>query len=216
MIPAPPQRASSRNAVFSTAAVQLHRTAQRRDPHISPSLLAPRSVHAATFLLLCLLPTALRAQALPKDAPAVADAVAHAFETARAQAHLRRLSRIPDRPALRQIVCTAAASGLSQDAVLAKESQADSATFALNGLDHLPPELQRIAEYDDRGGSRSRRRIARYSVAAFTSPSQPELTWVGIALYWSRTTEYLALHLTRSFYPPDLRFSLVDTCRAIQ
>ena len=156
----------------------------------------------------------LQAQAPPASSPAIADAVARAFETARSQAHLRRLTRIPDRPALRQIVCTAAVSGLAQDAVLAKESQADSATFALSGPGHLPPELKRIAEFDDRSSAHGRR-ITRYSVAAFSSTSNPSLTWVGIALYWSRATEYVALHLTRSYFPPDLRFALVSSCRSI-
>lgn len=156
------------------------------------------------------------ASALPQMAPEnLTDAVAQAFTEARAQAHLRRLTRIPDRPLLRRIVCSAAATGASQGLLLAKESQADGAIFAISDPAHLPADLKRVAEYDDRASARGRR-VTRFSVAAFTSITDPSMTWVGIALYWSRFTEYFVIHLTRSYYPPNLATDLAPICRTLR
>lgn len=144
----------------------------------------------------------------------VEDTLARAFTTARAQAHLRPLTRIADRPLLRQIVCSAAA-GKPSEPTLVKESQADGALFSLTGLTHLPADIQRVAEYDDRSSARGRR-ITRFSVAAFTSPIDPSVVWVGIGLYWSRFTEYFALHLTRSYYPINPERDIVPACRSVR
>ncbi len=173
---------------------------------------------ASAALLCSLLTTSLLSQApspIPQPAPAsIADTVARAFVDARAAAHLRPLTRIPDRPLLRQIVCNAAA-GRPSEPLLAKESQADSALFSLTDPTHLPADVQRAAEYDDRASARGRR-VTRFSVAAFTSPSDPTLTWIGIALYWSRFTEYFALHLTRSYSTIDSAVDIVPACRAVR
>ena len=145
----------------------------------------------------------------------MADTIAHTFSDTRAAAHLRHLTRIPDRPLLRQITCTAAATNTPQGALLNKESRADGALFSVTDLNHLPPDLQRVAEYDDRASARGRR-ITRFSVAAFTSPSDPSVTWVGIALYWSRFTEYFTLHLTRTFYPINPQVDIVPACQSMK
>ena len=173
---------------------------------------------AVAALLYPLLSASLLSQApspTPQSAPAsITDTVARAFLDARARAHLRPLTRIADRPLLRQIVCNAAA-GRPSEPLLAKESQADGALFSLSDPLQLPAELNRVAEYDDRASARGRR-ITRFSVAAFTSPSDPSVTWVGIALYWSRFTEFFALHLTRSYYPINPQLDIVPACRSVR
>ena len=156
------------------------------------------------------------AQLSPQLAPSlVTDNVARVFSDARAAAHLRHLNRIADRPLLRQITCTAAATNAPQKALLSKESQADGALFSVTDVTRLPPELKRVAEYDDRASARGRR-ITRFSVAAYTSPADPSVTWIGIALYWSRFTEYFALHLTRSFSTINPPIDIVPACRSIR
>ena len=158
----------------------------------------------------------------PQLAPAVVtDTIARAFINARAHAHLRPLTRIPDRPILRRIVCSAAANnsavGHNQGnaTFISRESQADGALIPVTDLNHLPAAIQRVAEYDDRATARGRR-ITRFSVAAFTTPADPSVTWVGVALYWSRLTEYAATHFSRSYTPPDLRYDLAPACLAVQ
>ena len=215
-------------AVISTGAVPLHGTAPWRDPRISslPLPPVPRPARAVAYLLLCLFPAALFSQTTtnvqPQPAPAAfTDAIARAFTTARTNAHLRPLARIPDRPILRRIVCSAAANNSAvghnegNATFISRESQADAALIPVTNLSHLPAAIQRVAEYDDRATARGRR-IARFSVAAFTTPVDPSITWVGIALYWSRLTEYAATHLTRTYAPPDLRYDLVPACLAVQ
>ena len=177
-------------------------------------------IRQSTLLLVCsgahLLLAQAPAQLSPQPAPAtVTDTVAHAFTEARARAHLRPLTRIPDRPLLRQITCTASATNTPQEALLTKESQADGALFSVTDVARLPPDLIRVAEYDDRATARGRR-ITRFSVASFTSPSNPSLTWIGVALYWSRFTEYFALHLTRSYSAINSPVDIVPACRSIR
>ena len=193
-----------------------HSTSLRYTP-IS-HLCQPVSV-AAACLLLCLPPATLQAQTNPEPQPQPApttltDTIARAFTSARAQAHLRPLTRIPDRPLLRQITCTAAA-GKPSETTLARESQADGALFSITDPAHLPADIKRVAEYDDRSSARGRR-ITRFSVAAFTSPADPSVTWVGIALYWGRFTEYFALHYTRSYYPINPQLEVVPACRSVR
>ncbi len=152
---------------------------------------------------------------------AFTDAIARAFVMARTSAHLRPLSRIPDRPILRRIVCSAAANNSAighsegNSPFIGRESQADGALVPVPDLTHLPAAIQRVAEYDDRATARGRR-ITRFSVAAFVSPEDPSVTWVGVALYWSRFTEYTALHFSRSYTPPDLQYDLAPACLPIQ
>ena len=169
--------------------------------------------------LLCFLLTASLVAQTPSPTPqpaaaSLTDAVASAFIGARAQAHLRPLTRVADRPLLRQITCTAA-TGRASEPLLAKESQADGALFSVTDVTHLPPDVQRVAEYDDRSSARGRR-ITRFSLAAFTSPTDPSLTWVGIALYWSRFTEYFAFHLTRSYSSINPQVDIVPACRSVR
>ena len=221
---------SSLNAAISfpfPVPVILTERSEWKDPP-SPSLpllFAPRRLQAAGRLLLFLFPTALLAQTSthvqPQPAPAAfTDTIAGAFITARANAHLRPLSRIPDRPLLRRIVCSAAANNSATGrnegnaTFISRESQADGALVSVTDLTHLPAAIRRVAEYDDRSTARGRR-ITRFSVAAFISPEDPSVTWVGVALYWSRLTEYVALHLTRSYTPPDLRYDLAPPCVTI-
>ena len=174
----------------------------------------------AVLLTVCLISLQASA-ATPAPAPApVSDAIAQAFASDRAATHLRPLSRIPDRPILRRIVCSAAANNSAvghnegNATFISRESQADAALFSITDPTHLPADLKRVAEYDDRASARGRR-ITRFSVAAFTSPSDPTITWVGVALYWSRLTEYTALHISRSYAPPDLRYDLNPACLAV-
>ena len=173
---------------------------------------------AVAALLSSILTASLLAQEpSPTPQPAsssLEDTIARAFTNARAQAHLRPLIRIANRPLLRQITCSAAA-GKPSEATLAKESQADSALFFITDPTHLPADVKRVAEYDDRASAHSRR-ITRFSVAAFTSRTDPTLTWVGIGLYWSRVTEYFALHLTRTYYPINPERDLVPVCRTVR
>ena len=174
------------------------------------------SLHLAVLLL-----TAATAAA-PAPAPATfTDAIARTFVSARASAHLHPLSRIPDRPILRRIVCSAAANNSAvghsegNSPFIGRESQADGALVPVTDLNHLPAAIQRVAEYDDRATARGRR-ITRFSIAAFIAPEDPSVTWVGVALYWSRFTEYTALHLSRSYAPPDLRYDLAPACLSVQ
>lgn len=173
---------------------------------------------AATALICPLLTASLLSQTPPPTpqpaSASISDTIARALTDARAQAHLRPLTRIPDRPLLRQITCSAAA-GRPSEVTLVKESQADGALFSITDPTHLPADVKRIAEYDDRS-SASGRRITRFSVAAFTSPSDPSLTWVGIGLYWSRFTEFFALHLTRSYYPINPQLDILPVCRSVR
>ena len=222
----PPRRSTVLSSHFfetfiSTAAVQRHRTAKRSAPRTSPLLwhLCHLFLAAAAWLLTCL-PAA--AATTPQPAPAaVTDAIARAFIAARSAAGLRPLTRIPDRPILRRIVCSAAANNSpvghneGNATFISRESQADSALVPVTDLDHLPAAIKRVAEYDDRATARGRR-IHRFSVAAFTTPADPSVTWVGVALYWSRLTEYVALHLSRTYTPPDLRFDLVPVCLSVR
>ena len=172
-----------------------------------------------TLAVLLVSTTAAAAQGVTSSAPApdrAAEAlVARTFETARARSHLRRLSRIADRTALRQIVCSAAASESSIRGLLTKESQADSSLFALHANSSPEEQVRRVAEYDDRS-SAGNRKIARYSVAAFRSSSDPDQTWVGVGLYWGRLTEYVAVHFSRSYTAPDLRQAVVPACRDVR
>ena len=162
---------------------------------------------------------AVRAQPAPQTAPvrapSVENTVARSFEDARSRAHLRHFARIDDRTTLRQIVCTAAETGRPQEKPLVRESHADSAIFALHDASQLPPDVVRVAEYDDRHSARGRR-ITRYSVAAFTAPDGSGLIWVGIGLYWSRSTEFFALHFTASYDPSEIHYSIVAPCAAIR
>ena len=173
-------------------------------------------------MLLCgTLVTAANAQTAAQTAPppqraiAMEEAVARSITEARAHAHFRRLSRIADRTALRQIVCMAAATGSSTETLLAQESEAASVLFPAGEPQSLAAALAPVADYDDRR-SAGGRRITRISVAAFTSPSAPAQTWVGVALYWSRATEYFALHLTRSYQLPSLAGNVAPACAAVR
>ena len=173
-------------------------------------------------LLTVYLISAQASAATPQPAPAaVIDAIARAFISARANAHLRPLSRIPDRPILRRIVCSAAANNSAvghnegNATFISRESQADSALVPVVDFSHLPAAMQRVAEYDDRATARGRR-ITRFSIAAFISPTDPSITWVGVALYWSRFTEYAATRFSHTYTPPDLRFDLVPACLSVE
>ena len=175
-------------------------------------------------LLLVLLQPAQIAQPPggPQPAPAaLTDTIARAFGDARAHTHLRPLTRIPNRPILRRIVCSAAANNSpvghneGNATFISRESQADGALFSITDPAHLPAELKRVAEYDDRASARGRR-ITRFSVAAFTTLSDPSITWVGVALYWSRFTNLLASRMSHSYTPPDLRFDLAPACLSVQ
>ncbi len=170
-----------------------------------------------TLLLVCSGASGVLAQAPTQLSPQlvptlVTDTIARAFSDTRAAAHLRHLTRISDRPLLRQITCTAAATNTPQGALLAKESEADGSLFSVTDLSRLPPDLKRVAECASARG----RRITRFSVAAFTSPSDPSVTWIGVALYWSRFTEYFALHLTRSYSTINPAVDIVPACRLIR
>ena len=166
--------------------------------------------------------TVLAAGALPSQAPqppaqtqTAEDTVAQSFEAARGDAHLARLTRIPDRPLLRQIVCTAAATRSTTQKILSRESQADSVIFPWHLGDPLPAEFTRVAQYDDLSSARGRR-ISRYAVAVFTAPERPGLLWVGVGLYWSRPIEFVALRLTHTYDPAPLRYNIVPACASIR
>lgn len=173
-------------------------------------------IRSALLAFLIIPLTSINAQlaAVPTNPAAIENAVATAILNARAGAHLRRLTRIPNRPTLRRIVCTAAATGTTTEPLLLRESSADSALLTLSATAALPPDVQRVAEYDD-GSSARGRRITRFSVAAFPSAADPSLTWVGIALYWGRFTEYFATHVTQTADPPPANGSIAPACQAL-
>ena len=93
---------------------------------------------------------------------------------------------------------------------LAAEAQADSALVLLTGAEPASPDFLRVAEYDDRR-SASGRRIARYSIAVFTSPAHPDQRWVGVALYWSRFTEWLAIR-SHTYTHPNGGAAIAPPC----
>lgn len=173
---------------------------------------------AALLLLLATLTAAAQAPPAPSPTPdtRLESTLAAQFEAARAATHLHPLTRIPDRPALRQLTCSAAQNGITFQnnlllRVLSLESQAGSTVVRTSDPTHLPPELAAIAAYDDRGADPSHR-ITRYSIAVFPDPHTPGDYWIGLALYWSRLRQAFALHISHSYAPPDLRPALAPAC----
>ena len=158
-------------------------------------------------------PSPSRTAAPAAEVTTLEDTLARAFERRRAEAHLRKLTRINDRPLLRQLVCTAAITGSPPMTPLALESQADNALFPTYAPDSLPPELRRVADYDDRSTAAGRK-VKHYSIAVFRSPSQAGQFWVGVGLYWGYWVEWLALRSGTYTHAVAAR-AVIPACAAV-
>lgn len=168
-------------------------------------------------LLLC---AAALAPAHAQSAPTLSgnlnleNALARTFVGLRDSGKLRPLGRIPDRPALRQLTCSAAQTGTPP--LLALDLEANAAGIIYSTPTPLRPsaEFLRVAGYNDRGADPSHR-ITRFSVTAWPDAHDPHLTWVGVALYWSRLRQALDRHLTHVAIQPNLPQFVTPACLAI-
>ena len=180
--------------------------------------------HAHLILLPFLLLTArpARAQVQPSlavtghpDTAAIESRLVAGFAAARAAQHLRPLTRIPDRPALRQLTCTAAQTGDPPHLLLDLESNAASAIVKTDGTGHLPADFDRIVSYSD-GGADPSHRIERYSISVWPDSRDPAAYWIGVALYWSRLRQAFAGRFTLDYRPLDFKPYLAPACRNVR
>jgi hypothetical protein len=192
------------------------------------------------LLLLCFLPTFAFSQteSIPNQIPKAAskpdrnrdeeDAVANLFDTVRKDAKLHRLSRIKDRMALQQLVCTVSvtdkvplfASGFPVLGNTPKPQDIPSAVYKTVNPSEMHPELQRVALFERPRSHGQPPGYARYAVAVWPTPREiagkPEY-WVGIKLFWSAGNEFFLNHFSDAMeWKNEWKTFVVPECRDVR
>lgn len=156
------------------------------------------------------------------------DVVAHVFDTVRADAKLRHLSRIGDRKELEQLVCAASVNGeipVSMNTILVGTPSlpidTPSTLYKTASPGDLTPELRTVALFErPRGQSGHTPGHTRYSVAVWPiqqeRDSNPEY-WVGIGLFWSTGTEFFLNHFSDSIeYKNKWKRFVAPECKEVK
>lgn len=156
------------------------------------------------------------------------DVVAYVFDTVRADAKLRRLSRIGERKELEQLICTASVNGkipVSTNTILVGTPSlpidTPSTLYKTASPGDVTPELRTIALFErPRGRSGHAPGDKRYSVAVWPiqqeKDSNPEY-WVGIGLFWSTGTEFFLNHVSDSIeYKNKWKRFVAPECKEVK
>jgi hypothetical protein len=123
------------------------------------------------------------------------DDVARLFEVIRAKDELPRLTRIPRRDSLEELVCSAA----SLNAPVWQENRPGALMYKTDNPASPSQELEKIALYKDPLESTEQPGITRYSVAVWPSSNQESgqpVYWVGIQVYMSAWWELIDSNFT--------------------
>jgi hypothetical protein len=156
------------------------------------------------------------------------DAVANLFDAVRKDAKLHHLSRIKDRIALQQLVCTVSVtdkvplfpSGFPMLGNTPKLHDAPSALYKTVNPGEVNSELQRIALFEKLRGQGHSPGYARYSVAVW--PTQQEIDgkaeyWVGVELFWSAGNEFFLNHFSDAMeWKNEWKTAVVPECRDVR
>jgi len=151
------------------------------------------------------------------------NSVAAQFTSIRKTAGLHKLSRIKNRPQLRQMICTAATTGQfkqwgatfyeTTDFTSSNPSLEQMATFDAPHQKPLPVTTDASVGTYRTGGMPN---IRRFAIAVWPS-KVPNAYWVGVGLYWNAGWEWFDLHLTDDYYYGNLwKKSIATECRNIR
>jgi len=151
------------------------------------------------------------------------DSVADQFISIRKAAGLHKLTRIKNRPQLRQMVCTAAATN--------QFKQAGATFYETTDLSATDPLLEQMATFDAphqnpptirtdanvgtwRSGGMPN--IRRFAIAVWPSKA-PNAYWVSVGLYWNAGWEWFDLHFSDDHYYGNLwKKSIAPECRSVR
>jgi len=140
------------------------------------------------------------------------DLVAKQFDTIRAGAKLRTMTRIKHRASLEQTICTIALNRMPKE----RQISAISTVYRTAQFESIPTELRKLATMEDFHFS-NKSDFVRYSVAVWRvrdSQSGEANYWVGVQLYWDAAAEFFEEHFTDDMYwRNDWKKQIAPECR---